>query len=312
LYLENAHADSVYVLYHGSASLKKNIIANQIKPDLEKMKMINLLFVGEGAMLGLEAVTNKKLYQFSICCESEYTILFKITLSKMTEIDERLIPFLSEKYKEFKIKMKKQMENYEEYKPRNKINHHENNIDKQIRKNKYVEDNERKVEQHIKDTLDSIKGSQKNKYQNDFKNYEIIKKSLSYRFLMMNTKKTIQNASSKAKMAEKLRTKLFDLTKLEDRGTLNTINTSTSLKRIPSQHIKGKHHKKNDSKLRYETLNSESNRSIEKTTIASFGFKQKYLPTEGDSSRQMTNCDYTCSHDLLPNTTSRNDLTRAT
>jgi CRP-like cAMP-binding protein len=295
LYLEGQVADSVYLLYHGSASLKKNLISNPDpdKPEIEGMKLVNLLFLGEGSIVGLESMSKEKRHLASVFCESsEYTIFFKIPIDKLVEVGESVILFLNEQFKIYNDKVAKCMGNYVEYKNKYRVYYHKDYLDKGIRKEKYIEGDERLISRNIKETIDEIKKKQIHKYINDFNSYNLVKKSLSTRCLnkeeVIDSRSTLRNNP----YADKLRLKFFELTKV-DEAPLTERTSSRGFKKLMTI--------KRNKKL--DNLTVESNPSVEKTNT-SMGFKRINLQTEPDTSRLATNYDYTMSHEILP-TTSR-------
>jgi hypothetical protein len=281
-------ADSIYLLYHGSICLKKNLITNPDtnKPEIERTKLVNVLFLREGAILGLESVTKAKKYQSSVFCECEYNIFFKIQVGKLLEISDSILDFLLEQYKLFDIKVNTYVNNYIGYKNNYKVLYHEHYIDKGIRKEKYKEGDERRINRQVKDTMEDIKKNQIHKYINDFNEYNVVKKSISSCCLkspIIDNRMTLRNNL----YAEKLRLKLFELTTIDEqqpktnRSSLKFLTTKNRNKKI-------------------DIGNSES----EKNSLSAF--KRTNLPTDPDTSRLVTNYDYTTSHDILPMTSRSN------
>jgi hypothetical protein len=284
--------------------LKKNLIkvgdtTTNNSSQLEKMKFFDVLLVGEGALCGLEAVTNTKKYQYSLFCESEYTIFFRLPLDKLYELGDKIIDYLKDEYKIFKEKMKKQMENYFEYKKKYRIYYHENYIDKEIRNEKYIADDERKISEGIKDTLKDIKKNQVERFRNDFTQYNLIKQSISSRNLKHSTLiPKFDNAILRNPYADKLRLKLFALTKIDERaggGSNTDRSSSTTFNRLKTTLFK--------TMTKKQTMAKDLSRtkSIERT-MTSVGFKRIAVNNTEPDSRLATlnNDDCTISQDVLP------------
>jgi hypothetical protein len=262
--------------------LKKNLISNPDpnKPEIERMKLINVMFLGEGSMVGLESVSeSKKQYQFSVFCESEYAIFFKVPLDKLFEMGESTISFLDNEYKNFKEKVSKTLENYTEYKKDYKIYYHEHHLEKGIRKHKYRADDERRINKKIHETINEIKKTQFGHFRNDFSSYNLIKKSISNRELKPKEHKVDLKATLRNPYAEKLKLKLFELTKV-DEGCHTERVQSDEFKKILGGLSLTKRNK--------ETINDSHER-----TSTSFGMKR--VQTEPDSRFN----DYTVSHEVL-------------
>ena len=94
VYKDGEPADSLFVVYQGECACEK-YLGNNKKFCYDITKMDNLFKVDQGCMMGLEIISNEKIYKTNLIVKKDFTIIYKIPenmLRKFRYNKENLIP----------------------------------------------------------------------------------------------------------------------------------------------------------------------------------------------------------------------------
>jgi CRP-like cAMP-binding protein len=181
IFLENSPADKLFVVYMGSCSLQKNIniLPEQYKNDVNKMKFITLLKIEKGDITGLDALFEKS-YKYSLRADSDYTVVFSIQVHKIEDsLKDKLKSNFQSIHHLFSEHVKSILDKKRQLAIRNKLNYRSNTIKKQINNMKLHKDEEKDLEYNIGKKIEQVKDEYKKDPLNSFNKFKVFSNAVN-------------------------------------------------------------------------------------------------------------------------------------
>lgn len=175
IFLENSPADKLFVVYMGSCSLQKNIniLPEQYKKDVYKMKFITLLKIEKGDITGLDALFDKN-YKYSLRADSDYTVVFSIQVHKIEDsLKEKLKLNFQSIHDLFSEHVKSIIDKKRQLAIKNKLSYRSDTIKRQINNMKLDKDEEKELEFNIGKKIMKVKEEYKKDPLNRLSNFKV-------------------------------------------------------------------------------------------------------------------------------------------
>ena len=256
IFLEGAKADSFYLVYKGSCTVRKGLT--------------NLIIKDSGDFIGIESLYSKK-YESSIYPYTDGTVLFKFLLNSFNEtIVYNLKTEFEEYYKNQKIILKNSYENYNKYKDKYQMSFV--NLLENLKKNK-EKNNKRIIDVKIDDIKTNSNIYENKHYSSPYKviklvNYGDINKNKSKNNIVFDSSnrsnsifpksKNICEETKFLKYLKYYNESAYNLIKSDMNDTNSAINIDSFRTRKTKTNIKNSKNQKLDKNIRpYSTLTKE-------------------------------------------------------